>query len=65
MDTVSSTLTVTFQAPYWVGIWARTSQGVTQYARIVFGAEPRDYDVYAWVLTKHRTLRFKIGRAHV
>ncbi len=58
MDKVSSRLTVFFENPYWVGIFERISEGQLSACKVVFGAEPRDYEVYRFVLEKYDQLRF-------
>lgn len=39
-------LTVCFDPPFWVGVYQRCADGRLETARIVFGAEPKDYEVY-------------------
>ena len=47
---IVSCLRVFFEDPFWVGVYEREEAGKYQACRIVFGAEPKDYDVYAWYL---------------
>ena len=58
MDTVSCSLTVLFEDPFWVGVYERVDSGRYEASRIVFGAEPKDYQVYAWLLKNGHRLRF-------
>lgn len=58
MADVSVKLTVLFDEPFWVGLYEREADGRYEAARIVFGAEPRDYEVQAWLLENAYTLRF-------
>ena len=51
-------LTVFFEDPFWVGIYERGGGGLYEACRIVFGAEPRDCQVYAFLLEHWRKLRF-------
>ena len=51
-------LTVWFEDPFWVGLYERRSGGTYEVCRIVFGAEPRDCEVYAYLLENWRRLRF-------
>lgn len=53
-----SSLTVLFQEPFWVGIYERTDEEGYQACRVVFGAEPRDCEVYEFLLENWRTLTF-------
>ena len=65
MDTCR--LTVYFEEPFWVGVFERTRGGALFAARIVFGAEPKEHEVYARVLTEYARLRFSPaveGAAH-
>lgn len=67
MDEVRSTLTVYFDEPFWVGVYERTSAEKMQAAKITFGAEPKDYDVYHFLLAHIYNLDFgppvQAGRA--
>ena len=54
----SCRLTVYFEAPFWVGVFERTRSGALFAARVVFGAEPKDYEAYARVLKEYARLRF-------
>ena len=54
----SSRLTVYFEDPFWVGLYEREDGGRYEVSRIVFGAEPKDYEVLAYVLKNHSRLRF-------
>ena len=58
MADVSVKLTVLFDEPFWVGLYERETDGRYEVARIVFGAEPKDYEVQAWLLANAYTLRF-------
>lgn len=55
---VFSILTVFFEDPFWVGVFERTQGGETAVCRVVFGAEPRDAQVYDLVLRAYAALRF-------
>ena len=58
MDRKESRLTVQFQPPFWVGIAERWTEDGYQAARVVFGAEPTDAQIYQWVLAAWHCLRF-------
>ena len=53
-----SSLTILFEAPFWVGIYQRTGGGTCQVCRIVFGGEPKDYEVYEFLLKNWKKLQF-------
>ncbi len=58
MGATLTTLTVFFEEPFWVGVFARTQGGETAVCRVVFGAEPRDAEVYELILQHFAALRF-------
>lgn len=58
MEIVTSRITVLFEEPFWVCIYERREDGGLQVCRVVFGAEPKDYDVYSYLLANWATLRF-------
>lgn len=58
MQRIGSTLTVYFESPYWVGVIERREDGQLTVCRIVFGAEPKDYEVHQNLLENWHLLRF-------
>ena len=58
METAESRLTVLFEDPFWVGLFERIYDGKYSVCRIVFGAEPRDFEVYEYILRRWDTLLF-------
>ena len=57
-----SRLTILFEDPFWIGLYEREDDTGYAVCRIVFGAEPRDQEVYAYLLEHWRTLRFSPPR---
>ncbi|MBE6830793.1 MAG: DUF2992 family protein [Ruminococcaceae bacterium] len=51
-------LTVLFDEPFWVGIYERKCDRKYEACKITFGAEPKDYDVYDFILKNYEKLRF-------
>ena len=51
-------LTVFFEKPFWVGIYEREYDGKYEVCKITFGAEPKDYEVHAFILKNYGRLRF-------
>lgn len=51
-------LTVYFDAPFWVGVYERLENQELSVCRIVFGSEPKDYEVYDFLLKNFFKLRF-------
>ena len=58
MGKVSGKLTVFFEEPFWVGVFERVSEGRLSVCKVTFGAEPKDYEVYDFVLKNYYRLRF-------
>ena len=58
MGKVSGKLTVFFEEPFWVGVFERIEDGKLSVAKVTFGAEPKDYEVYAFLLEHWRQLPF-------
>ena len=58
MDKVSGRLTVFFEDPFWVGVFECMSEGKLSVCKVTFGAEPKDYEVYDFVLKNYYQLRF-------
>ena len=58
MDKVSGKLTVFFEEPFWVGVFERVSEGKLSVCKVTFGAEPKDYEIYDFVLKNYYRLRF-------
>ena len=58
MDKVSGKLTVFFEEPFWVGVFERVSDGKLSVCKVTFGAEPKDYEIYDFVLKNYYRLRF-------
>ena len=58
MDKVSGKLTVFFEEPFWVGIFESVSNGRLSVCKVTFGAEPKDYEIYDFILKNYYRLRF-------
>ena len=58
MDKVSGKLTVFFEEPFWVGVFERVSDGNLSVCKVTFGAEPKDYEIYDFILKNYYRLRF-------
>lgn len=72
MDKTVSKLTVLFEEPFWIGIYERENDGKYEVCKITFGAEPKEYEVYDFILKNWIKLRFspsieveKIGEKHI
>ena len=51
-------LTVFFDDPFWVGVFERTGGGKLSVCKVTFGAEPKDYEVWEYVLRHYHGLKF-------
>lgn len=51
-------LTILFEDPFWIGLYEREEQGRYTAAKITFGAEPKDYEVYEFLQKHWKDLRF-------
>lgn len=51
-------LTLYFDPPFWVGVFEHVDNGKIETCRVVFGSEPKDYEVYDYILKKYYDLKF-------
>lgn len=58
MSTITGKLTVFFENPFWVGIFERFENGKLSAAKITFGAQPREQEVYEFILKHYCELQF-------
>ena len=58
MDRASSRLTVWFEEPFWIGVFERISDGKLSSCSVTFGAEPKDFAIYEFILKHYDHLRF-------
>ena len=58
MDKVTGKLTVYFDDPFWVGIFEINEGNNLSVAKVTFGSEPENYDVYEFILEHYCDLQF-------
>ena len=58
MEKITGKLTVFFDDPFWVGVFERIEENKLSVCRVVFGAEPKDYEVYDFILKNYSNLKF-------
>lgn len=58
MEQASGKLTVFFDPPFWVGVFERIEGVKLTVAKITFGAEPKDYEVWDFILKHYYDLKF-------
>ena len=54
-----------FEEPFWVGVFERIEDGTLSVAKVTFGAEPKDYEVYERILKYYYRLQFSPAVATV
>ena len=65
MDKVSGRLTVFFEDPFWVGVFEHVEDGKLSVAKVIFGAEPKDYEVQEFIQKYYCSLQFSPAVATV
>ena len=58
MNESSGKLTVYFDDPFWVGVFERIENGKLSVCKVTFGAEPKECEVWAFVLKNYSQLKF-------
>ncbi len=58
MDKTTIKLTVFFEDPFWVGVFERIEGGQLSACKITFGAEPREQEVWQFILRHASALKF-------
>lgn len=58
MDKVNGKLTVFYEAPFWVGVFEHIESGRLSVCKVTFGAEPKDYEIWEFVLKWYAQLKF-------
>ena len=58
-------MTVFFEGSFWVGVFERIENGKLSAAKVTFGAEPKDNEVYEFILKHYYALQFSPAVATV
>ena len=58
MDKVTGRLTVYFEEPFWIGVFENITESELSVCKVAFGAEPKDYEIYDFVLKNYYYLQF-------
>jgi hypothetical protein len=58
MDKTKGMLTVFFDEPFWVGVFELTENGRLSAAKVTFGAEPKDSEVWEFIMKHYCELKF-------
>lgn len=57
MDKVSVAFFVFFEEPFWIGVLERVADGKLSVCKVTFGAEPKDCEVYDFLLKNYHRLQ--------
>ena len=55
---IKSSLTILFENPFLIGLFERIDGDKYEVCKIMFGAEPKDYEVYDFLLKNWHKLKF-------
>lgn len=58
MEHMNFKVTLCFEEPFWVGVYEREYDKHYEACKILFGAEPKDYEVYTFLLENFGNLTF-------
>ena len=58
MEKITGKLTIFFDNSFWVGVFERVEGNKLSVCRVVFGTEPKDYEVYDFILKNYKNLKF-------
>lgn len=58
MYTVIGKLTVFFEGPFWVGLFERIEAEKLSVCKVTFGAEPKECEVWEFILKNYSHLKF-------
>lgn len=58
MNKTVGTLMVFFDGQFWVGVFEKVTDGKLSVCKVTFGAEPKDSEVYDFILKNYYNLKF-------
>ena len=58
MMDIQTSLTVYFDEPFWVGVFEIVDGSMLSVCKVTFGAEPKDYEVWEFILKHYYELSF-------
>ena len=58
MEKVCGKHRVYFEEPFWIGVFERIEDGKLSVAKVIFGAEPKDYEVQQYIQKYYASLKF-------
>ena len=61
MSKIIVKLTILFENPFWIGIYEREENKNYEVCKIVFGAEPKDYEIYNFLMNNWNKFQFRLS----
>ncbi len=58
MEKIKAQLAIFFENPFWIGIYERREGNQIEVSKIIFGSEPKDYEVYSFLNVHWNSLQF-------
>jgi hypothetical protein len=55
---MNTCLKIFFEDPFWVGVFERVEDGKLSACKVTFGAEPKDIEVWDYILSHYGELEF-------
>ena len=55
---MNTSLKIYFEEPFWVGVFERVEDGKLSACKVTFGAEPKDIEVWEYILFHYGELEF-------
>ena len=65
MDKATCKMMVFFGDPFWIGVFERVDDGNLSVCKVTFGSEPKDYEIYDFILREYYNLKFSPAVATV
>ena len=53
-------LTILFSNPFWIGVFEKSDGAEYEACKVTFGAEPKEAEVYDFILRNYYKLKFKM-----
>lgn len=58
MQKISCKMTVLFNGQFWIGVYERVYGTKLEVSKIIFGSEPKDIEIYDYILKNWSNLKF-------
>lgn len=58
MQRIEIKITVFFEDPFWVCFYERINENILEVCKITFFCEPKDYDIYYYLIRNYDNLKF-------